>query len=70
MDMNETLIIPTLDELSERIRACRVELAALRKLQRLARAAQEARDAHARHQAVTFKTLARNLDEYSEVKDT
>jgi hypothetical protein len=37
--MSDAITIPTPDEISARIRACREELAALRKLQRLARAA-------------------------------
>jgi hypothetical protein len=49
--MSEPLTIPTADQISERIRACRAELAALRKLQRLARAAQAAHEARqGRHQ--------------------
>jgi hypothetical protein len=37
--MSNSLTIPTPEEIAARIRACREELAALRKLQRLARAA-------------------------------
>jgi hypothetical protein len=40
--MSESIPLPTLDELAERIRSCRDELAALRKLQRMARMAQAA----------------------------
>jgi hypothetical protein len=45
--MSEPLTLPTPDEIAELIRACREELAALRKLQRLVRAAETARKAQA-----------------------
>lgn len=38
----DSIIIPGLTELAERMRACRAELAALRRLHRLALAAQKA----------------------------
>jgi hypothetical protein len=47
--MTEPVLLPPPEEIAERIRACRAELAALRKLQRLARAAQAAREARDRH---------------------
>jgi hypothetical protein len=40
--MNEPITLPPLDEIAQRIRDCRAELAALRKLYRMARAAQAA----------------------------
>jgi hypothetical protein len=46
--MSEQLTIPTLDTILARIRACRDELAALRRLERLARAAEAAREAQQR----------------------
>jgi hypothetical protein len=49
--MSEPIALPTPDEIAERIRACRAELAALRKLQRLARAVQAAREARDRSAA-------------------
>jgi hypothetical protein len=51
--MGDSITLPTPDEIAERIRACREELAALKTLQRLARAAQAAREARERRQAVT-----------------
>jgi hypothetical protein len=49
--MSERITLPTPDELADRIRACREELAALRKLLRMARAARNANAARERHQA-------------------
>jgi hypothetical protein len=46
--MSEPLTVPAPEEIAARIRACREELAALRRLQRLARAAEEARRARQR----------------------
>jgi hypothetical protein len=46
--MSESITIPTPEEIAARIRACREELAALRKLQRLARAADDVRQAQTR----------------------
>ena len=46
--MNESIILPTPNEIAERIRACREELAALRRLQRLAQSAQTAAKARER----------------------
>ncbi len=45
--MSDPIVLPTPDEIAERIRACREELAALRKLQRLAKAAEAAHKARA-----------------------
>jgi hypothetical protein len=50
--MSEPITLPTADEIAERIRACRAELAALKKLQRLTRTTQVAREARERRQAV------------------
>jgi len=50
--MSNHITIPTPDELAERIRACREELAALRKLHRLARTAQAALKARDSRQVV------------------
>jgi hypothetical protein len=51
--MNDPITLPTPDEIAERIRACRDELAALKKLQRMASTAQAARLARQRREAVT-----------------
>jgi hypothetical protein len=53
--MSDPITLPPPDEIAERIRACREELAALRKLQRLARTAQDARDARERRHPVTVQ---------------
>jgi hypothetical protein len=46
--MSESITLPTPGEIAARIRACREELAALRRLQRLARAADAVRRAQTR----------------------
>jgi hypothetical protein len=56
--MSEPITLPTPDEIAERIRACRDELAALKKLQRLARTAQAAHEARERRPAVTAQAPA------------
>jgi hypothetical protein len=48
--MSNATPLPTPDEIAERIRACREELAALKKLQRLVNAERAAREAHERRQ--------------------
>jgi hypothetical protein len=48
--MSDPVTLPTPDEIAERIRACRAELAALKRLQRLVNAEREARNARARRQ--------------------
>jgi hypothetical protein len=46
--MSEPITVPTPTEITERIRAGREELAALRRLQRMAKAAQAAHQARAK----------------------
>jgi hypothetical protein len=46
--MSDTITLPTPKEIEERIRACREELAALRRLQRLTRTAHAADQARKR----------------------
>jgi hypothetical protein len=46
--MSDSITIPTPNEIAARIRACRDELAALRKLQRLASVADAVRQAQSR----------------------
>jgi hypothetical protein len=53
--MSDPIILPTPAEIAERIRACREELAALRRLQRMTRTAQAARDARERRRTDTGK---------------
>ena len=48
--MSDPITVPTPDEITERIRACREELAALKKLQRIASTAQAAHIARARRE--------------------
>lgn len=56
--MSERITLPTPDEITERIRVCREELAALRKLQRMVKAARAAREASAgRPAAVAAQTI-------------
>jgi len=50
--MSDPITVPTPDEIAERIRACREELAALKKLQRIASTAQAARIARARREPI------------------
>jgi hypothetical protein len=57
--MSDTIVLPPPDELEARIRACREELAALKRLRRLALAAQTARDARERRPALTPKETRR-----------
>ena len=62
--MGEPLTIPHPDEIAERIRACRTELASLRKLHRLAVAALDARaTAERRHAEKVSKKLGRKISE-------
>jgi hypothetical protein len=51
--MNEAIILPTPDEIAERIRACREELASLKRLQRMLKAAQIADSARGRRRNTT-----------------
>jgi hypothetical protein len=53
--MTETIVLPTPEELVKRIRACREELAALKRLHRMATAAQAARNASHRRSNLTRK---------------
>jgi hypothetical protein len=53
--MSDTIVLPPPAELESRIRACREELAALKRLHRLALAAQAARDARKRPRLSTKK---------------
>jgi hypothetical protein len=56
--MSEPITLPPPDEIAERIRACREEMAALKKLQRMARAAQAAQNARERRPAVAARSHA------------
>jgi hypothetical protein len=57
--MSEFITLPNLEEIAERIRFCRAEMAALRKLRRLARATREAEGADERAPRQRGSTAAR-----------
>lgn len=57
--MSEATPLPTPEEIADRIRACREELAALKKLQRLVSAEWAAREAHGRRQAANRGSASR-----------
>jgi hypothetical protein len=60
--MSDATPLPTPDEIAERIRACREELAALKKLQRLVNAERAAQEAHARRQGAKNDQRAGTVD--------
>jgi hypothetical protein len=61
--MNHTITLPSLDEITARIRACREELTALKKLQRLAKAAHLANETNKRQLAVVVLSAKGRSDE-------
>ena len=56
--MNESITLPTPDEITERIRVCREELAALKRLQRVVKAAQTAQAARTRRECDSVNSVS------------